>query len=131
MSALLPCPFCGGEAKTVFRGAPEQWVSCHVCNASGPMRDASKTAIAAWNRRTPPNDWQPIETAPRNGTTEIDIWVGRWRDGSDRSEQAAWRMPEAYWDASMEMWCSETAHIAVPDDCATHWRPITPPEKQP
>jgi len=53
MSELLPCPFCGEEAKAVFRGAPEEWISCTRCDAAGPMKSNLVLATAAWNRRAP------------------------------------------------------------------------------
>lgn len=131
MSGLLPCPFCGGEA--IAHRIGRTWVA-ECVNADNKclfsMRAAMHTkpaATAAWTRRASP--WRTMETAPRDGATEVDLWVARWRDGSDLSEQAAWRMPQAYWNASMEMWCSEVAHVAVPDDCVSHWQPLPePPE---
>lgn len=52
MSALKPCPFCGERSiKAVSRGVPEQWVYCHVCDASGPVKSDMQHARAAWNRR--------------------------------------------------------------------------------
>lgn len=48
---LLPCPFCGGEAKirTFFSG---RFVRCDCCYASADVQDTKSKAIAAWNTRT-------------------------------------------------------------------------------
>ena len=64
--ALLPCPFCGGNARKVkhSEGSPgttgyDRWhgVACAGCNACVGARDrrfrTSAAAIAAWNTRTP------------------------------------------------------------------------------
>lgn len=44
--------------------------------------------IAAWGREITRQVWQPIETAPKNGT-DIDIWVPV--DGGFRVADAYWR----------------------------------------
>lgn len=61
MSALLPCPFCGGEAADrshqscdccgkAFNGA----VACQSCGAEVSHFDTAAEAIAAWNTRARP-----------------------------------------------------------------------------
>ena len=63
---LMPCPFCGGNARKVKHsaGSPgttgyNRWhgVACAGCNACVGARDrmfrTSAAAIAAWNTRTP------------------------------------------------------------------------------
>ena len=63
---LMPCAFCGGNARKVKHsaGSPgttgyDRWhgVACAVCNACVGARDrrfrTSAAAIAAWNTRTP------------------------------------------------------------------------------
>lgn len=52
---LLPCPFCG--AQPVVRNPrwtnDSMYAYCVSCDARGPYGENKKTAIAAWNRRTP------------------------------------------------------------------------------
>ena len=87
--ALLPCPFCGAtdddnDLRRVIDGEWENcWIECDKCGAQGPHvamqpaknladDEASAAAAAAWNQRSA---WQPIETAPRDGT-EVFVWDG-------------------------------------------------------
>lgn len=54
--ALLPCPFCGGEAELTGHLAPEYWVRCPRigCKASTEAFGTKSKAMAAWNARTTP-----------------------------------------------------------------------------
>ena len=47
---LLPCPFCGGEAR-IITAAGESWVLCDECKATTEAHTSRQIAIAAWNRR--------------------------------------------------------------------------------
>lgn len=83
--ALKPCPFCGSEAE-FQEGHRNHWhVQCSSCQASTNgwfARDGARAKAAAlWNRRAPAPQWQPIETAPKDGT---DIWV--WSTIDKRAE---------------------------------------------
>jgi Lar family restriction alleviation protein len=52
MSALKPCPFCGGEAGVVVhRPFPDAYVQCGECDAEGPVSASEAAAVDAWNRR--------------------------------------------------------------------------------
>jgi len=69
---LLPCPFCGGKAERIDiedgDNVGGSCVTCTTCNASGNVEFGFKeNFVSNWNRRAPVADWQPIETAPRDG----------------------------------------------------------------
>ena len=55
MSELLPCPFCGGEAricaKSFTDGTAYAWVECGRCHAKSRYSDSSEDLILAWNAR--------------------------------------------------------------------------------
>jgi Lar family restriction alleviation protein len=80
---LLPCPHCGGTnivgpMYCEYSGdahKPHTWIECEDCPAFMEVWTPEVAdAIAAWNRRaTAPSgakvpQWQPIETAPKDGT---------------------------------------------------------------
>jgi Lar family restriction alleviation protein len=57
MAELLPCPFCGGEARI---GVEKYWYPkvsrraiCEKCYSSTGWYDTEEQAINAWNTRTP------------------------------------------------------------------------------
>ena len=59
MDKLLPCPFCGGKAKVMFRplriGAHVSrgtyYVHCKSCLISTQPRKKQHIVVDAWNRR--------------------------------------------------------------------------------
>ena len=101
-NTLLPCPFCGGEAKIKSRyigygsvglGAHDWYsVECKECRAKGYEYGMEPEAIAAWNRRAQPenkpltlyelrqmdgcNDGTPIWIEP-TGKYE-GVWTAAW-----------------------------------------------------
>ena len=83
------------------------------------LRHEAADALAA-------QEWQTIDTAPKDGT-EIDLWA------FDR-EHCCWsRRPDCYWSAMMKNLNEESEGWAglwemhCDFQPPTHWRPLPPP----
>lgn len=65
-------------------------------------------------------DWMPIETAPRDGKTEVRIKTASGRESSCM----LWFGPphQGWWPRF---------GFPIRDNEATHWAPLTPPEEKP
>lgn len=54
---LLPCPFCGGEAKVAtcdwLFSVRDYWIYCRSCDCSSGRYHSKDQAIKAWNKRKP------------------------------------------------------------------------------
>ena len=50
MSKLLPCPFCGGEARHYAPGLVDHHIECRKCTAD-VAGDSEAEAIEVWNTR--------------------------------------------------------------------------------
>jgi hypothetical protein len=73
--------------------------------------------------------WQPIESAPKDGT-RIDLWVVRLSSSGKHHDEH--RAPEAYWDCERERWrCKWLTANGYPafdkHYTTTHWMPLPPP----
>jgi len=51
---LLPCPFCGGEAK--FGTFNHFWIECTNCEMETPYMENEEELVALWNTRKPIDD---------------------------------------------------------------------------
>ena len=123
--ALKPCPFCGSFGPYVSRHAHRyndtviwHYVGCDACDARGPSA-SEEEAAEEWNRREPaitPSTWQPIATAPRDGTVVL---------GHDRVPgQLAYRI--CYWGEAH--WYDYFSEIVIRP---THWQPLPAPPAAP
>lgn len=127
---LKPCPFCGGEAKMI-EAMNEAWVSClnEDCRASSLMTPTSERAAEKWNTRAPVNEWQPIETAPRDGVPILlhggnlsgEFYLNRRNKGCVIGFFADGKQ---YWI------CSNTDYYEVEIEHPTHWMPLPQPPKE-
>lgn len=72
------------------------------------------------------SEWQPIDTAPKDGT-EIDLWCEDVMETGFRVIEAKWNRRFGTWEVS-----DEPLHVAIGNEGvhATHWmRPPKPPEQ--
>ena len=115
MIDLLPCPFCGGSDIRV-NGSRSSFVQCGGCGAESRAEDDDRAAIAAWNGRA--DDWQPIATAPRDGTEVLircsctGMWVVSWVVDVSR-EWMGWCVDDGKSDP-----------YPLRGRQPTHWRPL-------
>lgn len=124
MIDLKPCPFCGGKARAMSDDG-RWYVACvgtddcyaALGEAYDKYGDADHNyyqrdiAEAAWNARA--SDWQPIETAPRDGSR---LWLYEPSYGYEGWWHEDWPRGEAYWMDDRD---------SEPEP--THWRPLPDP----
>lgn len=88
--------------------------------------------LAAAIRALPDEDeWQPIETAPRDGT---EILIGKWKErGGFRFCRSSWEhFPgnSMEGEQSYDWWaCDDDHNDITEDEGPTHWRPLPAPPK--
>ena len=132
---LKPCPFCRGRASHALGkrgdGTPWPYVECEKCGASAEPD--------VWNTRA--SGWQPIESAPKDGTP-IQVKIPghgsdnliRWSEGfMDEHENpcGCWEWagdnepPECWTDGVC--WASNEDHVASVQP--TEWKLPTPAEQ--
>jgi hypothetical protein len=74
------------------------------------------------------DDWQPIETAPKDGTRILAYIPWKWADGGEGEQ-----LDVIAWDERATMWFSPTAPNYVQgcdSECLpTHWQPLPDPPK--
>lgn len=74
-------------------------------------------------------DWQPISSAPKDGT-HVDIYAKRWRSSYDDFEGD--RFPNCCWIGGDPMTGMPAHWINLPDGWwPTHWMPLPPPPVSP
>jgi Lar family restriction alleviation protein len=120
--ALAPCPFCGSTDDDLSCDVDEYgraYVVCGNCGTEGPFvvshiigSDAAiEQAATAWNQR---NTWQPIETAPRDGT-EILVLDGKRVSAVISNGPDAACFSNEFGDEESLVWFP------------THWQPLPSP----
>ena len=111
---LLPCPFCNKKlTKVKISGGIVEW-AVHPSNDCVLSEfEFDYLPISAWNNRQPL--WQPIATAPKDGTV-VDLW---WRGQ---------RMTGCWWNITMEKWTDDRSGLFYKPD-PSHWMPSPPDPK--
>lgn len=140
--ALLPCPFCGGEAEIghhakgrpgAWENAEDFWVFCETedCNVHVGMCETRSEAIASWNRRAlpaAPQGWQPMATAPKDGTCVLGSTGGNipfvmaWCDDLAEETGSGWFTFNRCYEETIQR---RTKKPWKP----THWQPLPAPVK--
>ena len=127
---LLPCPFCGSSDVSYHAETLYSFVVCGKCEAEGPAISCDETgameqAAAAWNQRSA---WQPIETAPRDGT-----WVrlaGGECEFNEESDNKG-REVTGRWTTEFNQPCWQFAYYDGgyygEYENPTHWQPLASP----
>lgn len=124
---LLPCPFCGAHLPEFTRciaGSNRHRIKCTECPGRAEFfSSTAEQAVAAWNRRASQSDgtsggWQPIETAPKDGSDVLlyckgkGVVRGRWNNCRFAT------LPRPYWTNDREhLWGVLSTRIDQP----THW----------
>jgi hypothetical protein len=89
---------------------------------NAPLLDELAAALEAARE----DGWQPIETAPRDGTRILAMIRWSWSDGTDGEAQDV-----IYWHARAQFWVCGTPmnYVQVLDEgvAPTHWRPLPAP----
>ena len=89
--------------------------------------DALRASLAAAEKERDAARWQPIETAPKDGTL-VDLWAG------ERIADCAWNVPSNCWAERSVSSFSGRPYWAVVNN-PTHWMPLptapTNPEDAP
>lgn len=93
MNKLLPCPFCGGEARIQCAGvcmkhdgqSTDYFVSCHDCNASTQRYfETEQEAIAAWNLRAAPEN-PPLTLDELRELDFEKLWIIPFGEKADKA----------------------------------------------
>lgn len=97
--------------------------NAYQCTRNGAIADEKEKAEAERDAAR----WQPIETAPKDGTL-VDLWAG------ERIADCAWNVPSNCWAERSVSSFSGRPYWAVVNN-PTHWMPLpaapTNPEDAP
>ena len=140
---LKPCPFCGGHARPMkckvgIEGTMgcNEWVTitCSMCEINNggkggfmrPRYDTEEEAAKAWNTRADKAVlyWQPIETAPKDGT---EVILSKWSGSYATPETSfCWAINGYFKDG---YWYSKDPIIGKLAE-PTHWMLLSQPPKE-
>ncbi|MBO1748920.1 Lar family restriction alleviation protein [Stenotrophomonas indicatrix] len=125
---LKACPFCGGKPEQ-HNYVVEAVVHCTSCCAvirrvhARDVDTGIDETASAWNTRAP--QWQPIETAPKDGTAILACYARHYETNGFLPIAVRWRAyhPNA---RGNEEWRD---HSGAKVRAITHWQPLpAPPE---
>jgi Lar family restriction alleviation protein len=125
MGDLLPCPFCGARGillNSLWQNGQNS-IDCMKCGAIGPATLDKVAAVISWNRRA--SGWQPISTAPRDGT-EVLLWFSGPETATPHGRKIG------RWSGRVHGFPWNCGASSFPADAPTHWQPLPPaPEPTP
>lgn len=98
-------------------------IVCQVLGTSEQVKANARFIVEAVNTRHSAPSWQPIATAPKDGTTILlynvhhkSIELGYW--GHYGAEHTAYHWREA---------TNQEGRAEIEDEFLTHWQPLPPP----
>ncbi len=113
---LKACPFCGGTAFMAQEGTHATCLTPGCC--VGPV-----SGVDRWNTRAP--QWQPIETAPKDGTAILACYAPHYETNGFLPVAVRWRAYHPNARGNEEWRDSSGAKVRA----ITHWQPLpAPPE---
>ena len=87
-------------------------------------RWSAAAALRACAERLRAEEWQPIETAPRDGTRVLAWWPDAYDNGSAVQVETWWG---PFHGSALCGWQSAFEEAAAPPHGPTHWRPRPAP----
>ena len=98
------------------------------------LTDALASAIAALRAQPPaPSGWQPIETAPKDGTL-VDLFVDGHREADCCWHRLDWEIAHLQWPTDSmgwATWSERDGEYGRFDPAPTHWQPFPAPPQTP
>lgn len=126
---MLDFGACYEDPDGLYKGHP-------IFDEGDISRDIYRAMLAAAPEGPAPalQGWQPIESAPKDGTP-VDLWCAN-SEFPNRVTDAQWRKPtESEWfvhggdgmKTADAQWLDPLGWPMTGDDAPTHWQPLPPP----
>ena len=123
-AALLPCPFCGGEAYLSEDASHSRayFIGCNVEDCFGEIHweQTKAAAIANWNRRAAPTAQEAAKVRVKAAIADqisegIGAVLRKFCDSPDAAaaRQYLHKMPESDWNTLIDMLAEESASAAL------------------